>query len=154
MRSFDDQLQSLRQFRCPLCIHPLTTGFPLALRNRLEHLLLAVSATASLFLHRHTTALRNWPRHSRQRRFSRDVISPQFGHILCRDPGTSGFLSRIQRSSRIVNSTISRPRERRLCSSKKTVLGKSRVYRAATFRCPTVGLLPILSAVLKQASDL
>jgi hypothetical protein len=50
--------------------------------------------------------------HSRQRGLSRDVINPQDGHILCdRDPVISGFSLRIRRSSRIVNSTISTPKE-------------------------------------------
>ena len=46
-----------------------------------------------------------------QRAFDLDVISPQDGHILCPDPAASDFVSRIQRSSRAVNSTISRPKE-------------------------------------------
>ena len=46
-----------------------------------------------------------------QRAFDLDVISPQDGHILCPDPAPSDFVSRVQSSSRTVNSTISRPKE-------------------------------------------
>jgi hypothetical protein len=46
-----------------------------------------------------------------QRAFDLDVISPQDGHILWPDPAASDFVSRIQRSSRTVNSTTSRPKE-------------------------------------------
>jgi hypothetical protein len=50
--------------------------------------------------------------HSKQRAFSRDVINPQFGHILCDpNPATCGFNLRIHCSSRVMNSTISRPRK-------------------------------------------
>jgi len=50
--------------------------------------------------------------HSRQRGLSRDVINPQAGHILCdRNPVVCGFSLPIQRSNRIVSSTISIPRE-------------------------------------------
>ena len=56
------------------------------------------------------TTVRGLP-HSRQRAFDRDVISPQDGHILCPDPATSDFVSRIQSSSRTVNSTTSKPKE-------------------------------------------
>jgi hypothetical protein len=46
-----------------------------------------------------------------QRAFDLDVISPQDGHILCSDPATSDFVACLQRSSRTMNSTISRPKE-------------------------------------------
>jgi hypothetical protein len=46
-----------------------------------------------------------------QRAFDLAVMSPQDGHILCPDPATSDFVVRLQRSSRTVNSTISRPKE-------------------------------------------
>jgi hypothetical protein len=59
----------------------------------------------------YTTAVRGLP-HSKQLAFNREVINPQDGHILCgSDLATSGFTLRIQRSSRIVNSTMSRPKE-------------------------------------------
>jgi hypothetical protein len=50
--------------------------------------------------------------HSMQLALSRDVINPHDGQILC-DPNRAafGFSSNIQRSSRIVDSTISRPTE-------------------------------------------
>jgi hypothetical protein len=49
--------------------------------------------------------------HSKQRAFS-DVINPQAGHILCdRTPVICGISLRIHRSSRIVKTTISRPKE-------------------------------------------
>ena len=59
----------------------------------------------------YTTAVKGLP-HSKQRAFSRDVINPQDGHILC-DPDSviCGFALRFQWSSRIMNSTISRPRK-------------------------------------------
>ena len=64
--------------------------------------------------------------HSRQRGLSRDVINPQAGHILCeRNPVLSGFILRIQRSSRIVNSTISRPREMLVTLIKATLPASS-----------------------------
>jgi hypothetical protein len=59
----------------------------------------------------YTTAVRGLP-HSRHLALNREVINPHDGHILC-DPdlATSGFALRIQRSSKIVNSTMSRPKE-------------------------------------------
>jgi hypothetical protein len=67
-------------------------------------------AAVHFFEVEYTTAVKGLP-HSKQLAFNRDVISPQFGHILCPDSATSDFISRLQSSSRIVNSTISRPRE-------------------------------------------
>jgi len=63
--------------------------------------------------------------HSTQRAFSRDVINPQFGHILC-DPNTAtcGLDLRIHWSSRVINSTISRPRKM-LALMIETFLGES-----------------------------
>lgn len=59
----------------------------------------------------YTTAVKGLP-HSKQFAFNRDVINPQDGHILCdRSPATWGFSLRIQRSSRIVNSRTSSPKE-------------------------------------------
>lgn len=50
--------------------------------------------------------------HSKQRGFSRDVINPQKGHILCdRSPVICGFGLRIQCASRITKSTINNPKE-------------------------------------------
>jgi hypothetical protein len=67
-------------------------------------------AAVHFFEVEYTAAVKGLP-HSKQLAFNRDVISPQFGHILCPDSATSDFISRLQSSSRIVNSTISRPRE-------------------------------------------
>jgi len=110
VRSFDDRQQSFRQFALrDVFIHEPRDSL-LAPGNRLraypaggEHNSEFISPPSHYRFEKLATP------HSRQRRFSRDVISPQFGHILCPDPVPSGFLSRIQRSSRIVNS---RPRER------------------------------------------
>jgi hypothetical protein len=65
-----------------------------------------------------------------QRAFDLDVISPQDGHILCPDPATPDFVSRIQRSSRTANSTISRPKEIFPRLSKAILLGESCIDRA------------------------
>ena len=51
--------------------------------------------------------------HSRQHGFNRDVINPQDGHILCDPyPAIRGFSFCILWNSRIVNSTISKPKEK------------------------------------------
>ena len=61
-----------------------------------------------------------------QRARDLDVISPHDGHILCPDPPSSDFVSRLQNSSRTVNSTISRPKEILPVPIKKaTLLGES-----------------------------
>jgi len=58
------------------------------------------------------TPVRDSP-HSKQHASSRDVINPQDGHIVCDPyPAIRGFSLRILWSSRIVNSTISRPKEK------------------------------------------
>lgn len=63
--------------------------------------------------------------HSRQRGLIRDVINPQDGRILCdRNPVICGFSLRIQASSRIANSTISRPREMLVAFIEATLLGE------------------------------
>jgi hypothetical protein len=63
--------------------------------------------------------------HSKQRALSRDVINPQDGHILCdRNPVICGFSLRILWSSRIVNSTISRPKKMLVAFIKATLLGE------------------------------
>jgi len=50
--------------------------------------------------------------HSKQRAFNRDVINPQDGHIICDwTPANCGFSLRLQRSGRIVNRAMSRPRK-------------------------------------------
>jgi hypothetical protein len=51
--------------------------------------------------------------HSKQHAFNRDVINPQDGHILSDPyPAIWGFSLWILWSSRIVNSTINRPKEK------------------------------------------
>src|ERR1035437_975215 len=73
----------------------------------------------------YTTAVKGLPP-SKQFAFNPDVINPQDGPILCDPcPATCGFSLRIQRSSRIVNSTISRPREILAMLIKATLLGES-----------------------------
>jgi hypothetical protein len=62
--------------------------------------------------------------HSRQRGLSREVINPQGGHILCdRTSAISGFGLRLQWSSRIVISTMSRPNRMLVAFMNATVLG-------------------------------
>jgi hypothetical protein len=75
----------------------------------------------------YSTAVRGLP-HSRQRAFNRDVINPQDGHILC-DPkrAACGFSLSIHRSSRIVNSTISRKKETLVALMTGTLPGEFRV---------------------------
>jgi len=71
----------------------------------------------------YATAVNGLP-HSKQLGFSRGVINPQDGHILCdRTPATCGFTLRIQWSSRIVKRTISRPKEILVAFIKATLLG-------------------------------
>jgi hypothetical protein len=71
----------------------------------------------------YTTAVKGLP-HSKQFAFNRDVINPQDGHILCdRSSATCGFTLRIQRSSRIVNSRMSSPKEMLVAFIKATLLG-------------------------------
>jgi hypothetical protein len=68
--------------------------------------------SSDLFLHHNYRFGTLATPHSKQRGFSRDVINPQDGHILCdRSPVICGFSLRIEWSSLIVNSTISRPRK-------------------------------------------
>jgi hypothetical protein len=53
------------------------------------------------------------------------VINPQDGHILCdRNPMLCGFSLRIRLSSRIVNNTISTPKEIVVAFIKATLLGE------------------------------
>src|ERR1035441_130537 len=68
--------------------------------------------SSDLFLHRHAHRFETLATpHSKQHVFDLDVISPQFGHILCPDPATAGFSLHIQWSSRSTNSTIRRAEE-------------------------------------------
>src|SRR5208337_1597751 len=92
------------------------------------------------------TAAKGLP-HSMQLAFNRDVINPQDGHILS-DPNRAacGFSLSIHRSSRIVNSTISRPRKILAALIRATLLGEFRVSRVEAFRCRTVGILGSLKA--------
>ncbi len=63
--------------------------------------------------------------HSKQRGLSRDVINPQDGHILCdRNPAGCGFSLRFQWSSRMVNITISSPKEILVAFMKAPPLGE------------------------------
>ena len=96
--------------------------------SRINSLHIFVSASAAsghFFEAEYTTAVKGLP-HSKQFAFNRDVINPQDGHILCDpDPATCGFTLRIQWSSMIVNSTISRPKEILVAFIKATLLGES-----------------------------
>jgi hypothetical protein len=84
-----------------------------------------VNKTAAHFFEiEYSTFVKGLP-HSKQRVFSRDVISPQFGHILCDpEPATRAFALRIPRSTRIVNNTISRPMKMLVAFINATLLGK------------------------------
>src|SRR5580765_3597503 len=67
-------------------------------------------ATVHFFEIEYTTAVKGLP-HSIQLALNRDVINPHDGHILCGpNPADCGLSLRILRSSRIVNSTINRPK--------------------------------------------
>ena len=71
------------------------------------------------------TPVRDLP-HSKQHAFDRDVINPQDGHILCDPyPAMRGVSLCILCSSRIANSTISRPKEKLVAFMKPTLLGES-----------------------------
>src|ERR1017187_3370308 len=73
----------------------------------------------------YTTAVKGLP-HSKQLGFNRDVINPQDGHILCDPyPAMRGVSLCILCSSRIANSTISRPKEKLVAFMKPTLLGES-----------------------------
>ena len=72
------------------------------------------------------TSVRDLP-HSKQHAFNRDVINPQHGHILCDPyPAICGFSLCILWSSRIVNSTIRRPKEKVVAFINVILLGDSR----------------------------
>ncbi len=73
----------------------------------------------------YTTAVKGLP-HSKQFAFNRDVINPHDGHILCDpDPVACGFALRIQRSSRIMNSTISRAKKMLVAFIKRPFLAST-----------------------------
>ena len=77
----------------------------------------------------YTTPIRGLP-HSMQHAFSRDVINPQDGHILCVPYGAiRGFRLRLLRSSRKANSAISKPTNILVAFIKATLLGESRDCR-------------------------
>ena len=86
-----------------------------------------VNKAADLFLRPHTYRLKMLATpHSKQRGFSRDVINPQNGHILCdRNPATSGFSLRIQWSSRSVTNPISKAKEILVMFTKRPFLAGS-----------------------------
>jgi hypothetical protein len=63
--------------------------------------------------------------HSRQRAF-RDVINPQDEHILCaRNPLVCRFSVSLQRSSKMVKSTINTPKEILVAFMRTTLPGNS-----------------------------
>jgi hypothetical protein len=63
--------------------------------------------------------------HSKQHGFDLDVISPQFGHILCDPyPATCGLGLRIQWTNRIMKNTINRLKEILVAFIKATFLGE------------------------------
>jgi hypothetical protein len=72
--------------------------------------------------------------HSKQLGFNRDVINPQDGHILCDPyPAMRGVSLCILCSSRIANSTISRPKEMLIALISVLLLGcRPRVKRQVT----------------------
>jgi hypothetical protein len=68
--------------------------------------------------------------HSWQRDLSRDVINPHDGHILCdRNPLSCSLGLRIQWSSRIVKSTINRPKVMSIAYMDALLLGEFRVHQ-------------------------
>ena len=80
----------------------------------------------------YTTPVRALP-HSKQHVLNRDVINPHDGHILCVPyPAICGFTLLILRSSRIVNSAISRTSEMLVAFIEATLFGEFRVERART----------------------
>ena len=69
--------------------------------------------------------------HSKQHAFNREVINPHDGHILCVPYlAICGFSLRILRSSRIVNRTISRPKEILVAFIETTLLDEFRIERS------------------------
>ena len=82
----------------------------------------------------YTTAVKGLP-HSILLALNRDVINPHDGHILCGPNRVAcGFSLRIHRSSRIVNTTINRPKEILAAFITATLLGEFRVSRVEAFR--------------------
>jgi len=95
-------------------------------------------ATVHFFEIEYTTAVKGLP-HSMQLALNRDVINPHDGHILCGpNPAACGLSLRILRISRIVNSTINRPKAILAAFITATLLGEFRVSRVEAFRCRTV----------------
>jgi hypothetical protein len=95
-------------------------------------------ATVHFFEVEYTTAVKGLP-HSMQLALNRGVINPQDGHIRC-DPNRAacGFSLSIHRSSRIVNSTISRAKEILAAFITPTLLGEFRIPRVEALRVRTV----------------
>jgi hypothetical protein len=72
--------------------------------------------------------------HSWQRGLSRDVINPHDGHILCDRNSLSCSLGLcIHRSSRIVKSTMNRPKEISIAFIEALLLREFRVHRRKVF---------------------
>ena len=93
----------------------------------------------------YSTFVRGLP-HSKQRAFSRDVISPQFGHILCDpEPAPGAFALRIPRSARIVNNTISSPMKMLVAFIKATLLGNFCIGLASRSR-PRAGVAGLIDS--------
>ena len=81
----------------------------------------------------YTTPVRGLP-HSKQHVLNRDVINPHDGHILCVPyPAIWGFTLLILRSSRIVNSAISRASAILVACIEATLLGEFRIERVGMF---------------------
>src|SRR5271169_1115870 len=100
-------------------MEPESYSVPVSTMSHWEH-------SCGSFLHRHTYRFGTLVApHSKHRGFSRDVINPQNGHILCeRNPVTCGFRLRIHFSSRIVNSTINRDRKILVAFIRANLLGE------------------------------
>src|SRR5260370_39056454 len=82
----------------------------------------------------YSAVVRAWP-HSWQRELSRDVINPHDGHILCeRNPLSCSLGLRIHRSSRIVKSTINRPKVISIAYMDALLLGEVRVHQDERIR--------------------
>jgi hypothetical protein len=79
---------------------------------------------------------------------NRGVINPHDGHIRC-DPNRAagGFSLSIDRSSRIVNSTISRPKATLTVFITPNLLGEFRIPRVEALRCRTVRTLGSLKSL-------
>jgi hypothetical protein len=90
-----------------------------------EHLFEREQAAVHFLEVEYTAAVKSLP-HSKQLAFSRDVINPQDGHILCVPySAIRGLSLRIQWSSRGASRTISRPKEILVALINATLLGES-----------------------------